>query len=1351
MHGAGKDYSSSASRTELGNQQTNNSGQRLRQQGGAQSEPSMQNKSEQSDPLKRIHAAQDKPLPPVTAQILSTLRDQLWEMDATGTHGNPFLNLFQAVKNQSESIKQALRFHPNAPELAGFRQAYAVFLQRFNLILKDQGWEQTLQSTNDPNEHETALHQADDDETDPEFENRVRNLGKLRIVCLGLSVCADPSCGNLFKDEPQLHATRTALQTMNAQLLTAAKALGMPKASHGAGVQLDILNWVSRGLGEQLLQLDAFSCEAFRLMLHLFAGLSETELNTYLRTSPQLAKYAVQLNSMFQYKLVEFTVENLTMIRDCTLKLCSATVLDKLKVDSEDEVAIISIGNTVKDLIEGRLMFVEDPALVQMLARLVGLLVRLPYKKTLAADSRTLSNASNFLRILIKSGIQQQAAFQQAQAVQLLNAACQRILESVDSKEFRAAWVGGQSLSNLLSFINLCWLHLPEDAQVLAAATEKVLAKLIALGAWRFASAQALAPLVGGLRYVFGHIPALLTPEVRSFISAVMVMFTRVTPEAWRDEDKQRLLSELKSMLHTAIITPEDLRPALKSLLNLQVIPATQSVCPLLDEAITMQSAVEPVRSAPIMLPALQSAPASAVPTLTVRGVPGTSDWAPPGSALASLPGLAPTTTAGSSSARSSARSSPKPETIYTHHNPDLGATSLQPVFLPKKPASVAPSSQTAKVNSNAKTTGSKKKISTTKRIASDWESDAHEWQGRLQLTTGDPVERMKRLAKTNPSLLFTTIDEDGVSRSPLQFALMGGKLKVAAWLMNAIPHERRENPIALLDKLLAEEEVLIGAAQVEALTKYLSGLPAAAKKNIRTHLEGRASSIRAGYLEVLQKLGLASALTAEQDSQGDPDDDDDVEDSGIEIDVMQLMSGSEKAVKVSTTDSRVKKTLVLKKPAAIAQEIAKHQDSKGQSLMMSSYLMRGYQSTQNYFRANPGLAAYMAAQARHDGVNMLMLAASNKDHDLAKLLLASATAQTQLRTVDKRGMNALMRAALEEDFKMAELLLAAGSATEQLCATSMVKGNALLIATGKNNQLLIRLFLQDRPSRMEQVVPVAIGEGKSPLLIALNNKKFDTAKLLVDLVPDASQDLIRLKQGIGDTLMIHMIKTDNIDAASFLLQHSVYPGAHLFSQELVTGGKDALQIARELGSPVMQQLLTSALEKFDVPAYFRNILKTTGKTHIVKSVVGRHPELLSGVRNQDRNLLFEFITSNEKILFEALIETSAGNTLLSKPTRTGMTPLMYAAMHGHSQIAEAILKQANAEAQMLALDISSHNALMHAAGLGNKDCVEHFLKQKSAKQAAIQRNQRQQNAEDIARQNGHVELAEILRKFVQS
>jgi hypothetical protein len=80
-----------------------------------------------------------KKMPSEMVLTLQILRDHLREMKASGNEGNQLVNVFRAIKKNEQQIKTAINEHPSAPELASFRNAYGLFLQRFDALLQEKG------------------------------------------------------------------------------------------------------------------------------------------------------------------------------------------------------------------------------------------------------------------------------------------------------------------------------------------------------------------------------------------------------------------------------------------------------------------------------------------------------------------------------------------------------------------------------------------------------------------------------------------------------------------------------------------------------------------------------------------------------------------------------------------------------------------------------------------------------------------------------------------------------------------------------------------------------------------------------------------------------------------------------------------------------------------------------------------------------------------------------------------------------------------------------------------------------------------------------------------------------------
>ncbi|MBK4734373.1 hypothetical protein JJB74_07140 [Noviherbaspirillum sp. DKR-6] len=182
----------------------------------------------------------------------------------------------------------------------------------------------------------------------------------VRTLCHGLSVCASPSAGMLF-DPDARKFLRPALQQITDRLLERAVEIGFPEEVSANGTTLDILNWVSRALKHNMIKASDAIRTAFALALPLlkaWIGESRTDSASsskapYLR-SHQLAKCAVQIDTMLNFSLIELDDEHRRTLAECVIALCEARIRTYLTKRPSDSVTITSIGNLGQGLARSR-------------------------------------------------------------------------------------------------------------------------------------------------------------------------------------------------------------------------------------------------------------------------------------------------------------------------------------------------------------------------------------------------------------------------------------------------------------------------------------------------------------------------------------------------------------------------------------------------------------------------------------------------------------------------------------------------------------------------------------------------------------------------------------------------------------------------------------------------------------------------------------------------------------------------------------------------------------------------------------------------------------------------------------
>ena len=155
-------------------------------------------------------------------------------------------------------------------------------------------------------------------------------------ICNGLSACLGASQEDCLLDSKQRERIRKPLAALNRALITQAMNRGLPNDIHSNGMLMDILNWQSRGLRQQLFssddqQIGQLFQASLKVMHQWLApdgrGMPATQIDAL--DTRQLGKCMVQLNTLHKYSLLDLDAateqgsRNRKLLGEVALGLCS--------------------------------------------------------------------------------------------------------------------------------------------------------------------------------------------------------------------------------------------------------------------------------------------------------------------------------------------------------------------------------------------------------------------------------------------------------------------------------------------------------------------------------------------------------------------------------------------------------------------------------------------------------------------------------------------------------------------------------------------------------------------------------------------------------------------------------------------------------------------------------------------------------------------------------------------------------------------------------------------------------------------------------------------------------------------
>ena len=800
------------------------------------------------------------------AGALDALTYQIRQLEAPDSANlADIVRVFSSLKGNAACIKRALRQAPDSAPVSRLSSALVAFLRQFNHALGQQ----------------------------PELCDSL-DASDIRSLCLGLSACASPSAGVLF-DQAQQRRVGPALRGITERLLTQLSVLGMPESASANGMVLDILNWVSRGLKNELLESSEVIQESYGQALELFASWLGSDHSRGFLSVHQLAKCAVQIDLMVKYKLValkgdeEQGAANRVLLKQCAMGLGSQAALARLDTGSVsssssssaqrtvDAVALINLCNAFKTMLDACVLQADDRALAAPLSRLLNLILCLTPEQLCAGNSQTLSNCSNFVRTLFETDLHARSDMAPA-----LENASAHLITTINGSVYAQGYADSQAISNLMSFVKLCAKRLKQpntgkkqfNQADLIRAARTLYGQLMKHDASDFRGVEAIGGLLSALCYLWRQGLVLPSGTEHEWIASLMCSVAGIDAARWSDKSSKVMLPALQVLIEMDVITLGSAQPALAVLLRGPAGASSGYTAADLAQAIkglgVVEEAVVALPPDATALPASAPAPVPATPSAELpRAIPGLTKLVAevttaspltastmPAPAQRREPGR---TTQGewqtpAKVARNEPRHTPMPEVDASWPTwSDTGMTTATS----STATSTTPSSSTATSSTTSTSKPTEKRAQAKHKppktaTKAQAQKPAQQWLALLKNKSGIDLKQLQDLARSQPGLV-NKADESG--RNALFHAIAAGNDKVVAWL---IAHEAHVMPTqtARFLELLMDEVLLYSPAFGTALRGFLGAQSAAVKEELHAHFV-RNPPVMKGVENILAEHGL--------------------------------------------------------------------------------------------------------------------------------------------------------------------------------------------------------------------------------------------------------------------------------------------------------------------------------------------------------------------------------------------------------------------------------------------------------------------------------------------------------------
>jgi hypothetical protein len=232
------------------------------------------------------------------------------------------VHFFGDVKASEQAIKTLLRDDPHHAALRKLADGLRAILPHLHVLL------------------------CGDDGPSPSLD-----LHTIHILCMGLSTCVAPAMGAMF-DKKRLQQLKPHLQAITNVLTERACEAGLQSATASIGIVLDILNWASRALKADCIDVSSSIEKVFDAALDVFEDALAGKTGPCGLTPHQIGKCAVQISTIFKFSLIrldnsEQGLAGCRRLTACGKRLCSAEIAARLGAGKIDAVVCTNISRTL--------------------------------------------------------------------------------------------------------------------------------------------------------------------------------------------------------------------------------------------------------------------------------------------------------------------------------------------------------------------------------------------------------------------------------------------------------------------------------------------------------------------------------------------------------------------------------------------------------------------------------------------------------------------------------------------------------------------------------------------------------------------------------------------------------------------------------------------------------------------------------------------------------------------------------------------------------------------------------------------------------------------------------------------
>lgn len=1103
-------------------------------------------------------------LPDHLGQTLRALRDQINAIKPPlGEKLDALVAIFASLKGDESEIRQVLTRYPHSDLLAQCQRSLTRLITWLAAAAK------TSAPTSGPASNPTC-----------QLISASMTKEQIQTFCQGLAVCLPSTGEQLFKSD-----IKSQLQILTDTLLTNAMAQGLPEAVQANGEVLDILNWLSRGLKAGLLEATEPINLCFKESLVLFDDWTGGDQCHQLLSDHNLGRCAVQIATILSHTGIDLraaspvklttlseqpkqspeaerTLTYGELVQRCVLQLCAPTVLARLASAPAETVSLLNICNTVKDVIDKKLLAVTDPQLLPALNELVKVIGKLSHNDLIGSDRdcRPLSNFSNFLRTLAEHVDNDPVVL--AQVLPLLGTACDHLIDCVNGDAFTAAWPGSQPLSNLISFVKICDKMSGRRAaadsavttttsstarttsstanqlltpQALSEAGHRLTEGVLWYGATAFTKPETLSGLLAGLAYLWRRNLVTVAAETQALMLTLLVQVGQ-TEKGWSNESRRTILPALSALLNLNKVTLEQAQPALQRLLQPArgaVSVSAQQIANEIKRLGIVEEKIDALAAVPLRAKSSASTTKSATTstaTSTADGqskvIPGLTSIQPTPLTTASITtNTSSSTTTNSAKGRNTdwqkATKTIKPVPIQAetiaHSSPTL-------IVLPKTNVSSVLDSPSRKPATQAANKGAQQQTrsKTDKALV------------KKQPTKKSTVPVSKGKGKAAPGNKLTNLSQ----------AILKGQASAVSEQFGQ--HTWSEQEIVAVLHGVMNEIDLIDKKIIEALGVFFSAVKHAKQA------AGTAVLKNYFYKHPTEFAGL-QALLVEQNLATFKQTFETIQTAAQLLDYIDALAEDEwndkqQMAKVSDNLERL-----------IAQ---------GDNMLLEAVENNRTASATRLLKLP--ISEKLAINGEKNGRLPLMVAVFNGNIAILKLLLAMPTGAAQTLAVDFNQTNALMYAAHFGRIDMIKLLLAMPTGAQQTLAKDLSKSNALMIAVNKQNVNIVRLLLA-MPTVTAQVQAVKMN-GENLLMAATQNGNADIVRMLLAKDLDGQQANFTGNEFGVNALMI-AAQNGNTNIVQMLM---ATPTATAQAKKTDKAGKNALMAASQNGHVDIVKLLLS-------------------------------------------------------------------------------------------------------------------------------------------------------------------------------